>query len=57
MKNTKPGNCPQVKSCKTGNLPYYKAGDAPGASGSAGGKMKDGGSYKTGSDPGTVKAK
>ena len=59
MKNTKPGNCPQVKSCKTGNLKTGNVGDSPGAmgAGKSTGRMKAQGSYTTGAAPGTDNAK
>lgn len=59
MKSKGTGNImvPNVTSKNGGNLPTHNVGSPPGPMGSAGGAMKNGGSYMNGAKPGTVKAK
>jgi hypothetical protein len=59
MKSKGTGNIafPNATSSNGGNLPTCNVGKPPGPMGSAGGIMKNGGSYTMGAKPGTVKAK
>lgn len=57
MKNSKPGTCPQVKSCKTGSLPEVNVGAGTGSKPPGIGPNKTHGSYSSGKAPGTRIAK